>query len=185
MILDIIINGANDQKSFVDYLPLVSPIIVIIIFVIDRLINSSIRAREIERNWYLKVLIEPNLENISSYYNNNELLYQKSSVLLEENLLTLSHPEYLRVKAQQSGGFQTAKRKFEIDVIDPIRVLYPSVALTLTETLLNLEDKFTKYLDSESIVEDKIVQFNKFNSANRAEFLSVLYQPIKTRIRSE
>jgi hypothetical protein len=55
-------------NNFKDYFTLASPIVVILLFIIDGYINHKLRKREVNRNWYLKVFIEPSILKISTFY---------------------------------------------------------------------------------------------------------------------
>ena len=68
-----------------DVVPVVGPIVVIVLFIIDRILGFYLRKREIERNWYLKVLIEPSISKISAFYKSATDGYKVSAGLLQSN----------------------------------------------------------------------------------------------------
>jgi len=161
-----------------DLLPLVSPIIVIILFIIDRVIGFRLRRKEVERNWYLKVLIEPGVSKISDFYKKSVEFYTASANTLGASS-ALPHANYNVLKAQEFSKFQSLKRELEAEVIFPIQMRYPVVGQKLTELLLDIEDTFTSSLDREEFSEDKIKDFQIYTATNRAELLNCLYFPLK------
>lgn len=168
----------ESSSNLKELLPLVSPVIVIILFIIDRIIGFKLRRKEIERNWYLKVLIEPGISKISDFYKKSFEFYSSSANLLKASS-TLSHADYNVLKAQEFSKFQSLKRELEAEVIFPIQIRYPDVGKNLTELLLNIEDTFTSSLDREEFSEEKIKDFQIYIARNRAELLTCLYFPLK------
>ena len=166
------------------YLPLVSPIVVVVLFIIDRIIGFYLRKREIERNWYLKVLIEPGITKISAFYKSTNEIYAKSAEFLFQNSTTVAHDKYLSIKSQEIGKFQAHKRELEAEVIFPIQMRYPEVGERLTETLLNLEDCFTSALDKGFYSEQEIKDFQSKVASNRALLLTNLYTPLQSSLFS-
>ncbi|MBK7391129.1 MAG: hypothetical protein IPI23_19290 [Bacteroidetes bacterium] len=177
-------NTHTDPSSVLTtYLPLVSPIVVILLFLVDRVIGFYLRKREIERNWYLKVLIEPGISKISAFYKATNDMYAKSAELLQ-NSSTVAHEKYLTLKSHEIGKFQSHKRELEAEVIFPILMRYPEVGDHLTSTLLNLEDCFTTALDKGLYSEQEIKDFQNKVASNRALLLTNLYAPLQSKFLS-
>lgn len=171
----------DPSSVWTTYIPLVSPIVVILLFLIDRVIGFYLRKREIERNWYLKVLIEPGISKISAFYKATNEMYAKSAEMLFQNSATVAHDKYLTLKSQEIGKFQSHKRELEAEVIFPILMRYPEVGDHLTNTLLNLEDCFTTALDKGLYSEQEIKDFQSKVASNRALLLTNLYSPLQSK----
>lgn len=174
---------STDEILMKDFIPLISPVIVIIIFVIDRIIGFILRKKEVERNWYLKVLIEPCLTEISSFYDNVLNNYKTSCDLLRANSQK-PHNEYTHLKSKEFGKFQQCKRELEVNVIIPIQSRYNDVGEKILEELRNLEDLYTTSLDQEKFSEEDIQKLYFHIASNRALFLNHLYLPVESRFWS-
>lgn len=174
---DIALSAAN---TWHDWIPLVSPFVVILLFIIDRILGFFLRKKEVERNWYLKVLVEPGIQRISEFYRTSTENYQQSAELLDSNK-GQSHEEYNKLKSKEFGKFQALKRDLEIEVIYPIQIRYPDVGKQITEQLRNLEDNFTSSLDAEKFNSSGIKEFHDFAANNRALFLDHLYDPLNKK----
>lgn len=160
-----------------DYLPLISSSIVIILFIIDRFISSRIRKKEMERNFYYKVLLEPNLDLITSFFTEIEELYQNSSVKLS-NLNEELFSEYLKELRLEVELFKNKRRKFEFHVVFPIQQRYPNGAEGLLSSLDDIQDFYITELDLMHFDSESIVLFNKELHLQKAKFLSNLYKPL-------
>ena len=161
-----------------DFIPLISSIVVICLFIIDRIIGFYLRKKEVERNWYLKVLIEPEINKISIFYKDTFEGYKASAEFLKISNQK-PHNDYISLKSIEFGKFQSLKRELEAEVIFPIQIRYPNVGESVTEELRNLEDHFTSCLDSELFSEDNIKQFQLYIAKNRAFLLKKLYSPLQ------
>jgi len=176
-------SAAIPSSLWTTYLPLASPIVVIFLFLIDRIIGFYLRKREIERNWYLKVLIEPGITKISDFYKKTNETYATSAELLQGNS-SIAHEAYLSLKSKEIGKFQSYKRELEAEVILPIQMRYTKVGEHLTESLLNLEDCFTSSLDKGLFSEQDIKDFQSKIASNRAILLNQLYSPLQRKLFS-
>lgn len=164
--------------SWKDYLPLISPVVIVLLFGIERYLSYKIRKREVERTWYYKVLIDPSLNKINDFFNQAQSIYSDScSLLLASN--QLPHDKYISLKSTQIGEFQKVKRAFDTDVITPINNRYPKVGMELQNRLLDLEDKFSNSIDNELFSQDDIDTFFDTVSEVRANWLNILYKPIQ------
>lgn len=161
-----------------DYFPLFSSLIVIILFIVDRFLSRNIRKKEMERNFYYKVLLEPNLETITIFFDEVEELYEKSSEKLSN-----TNPEllstYLSELRVQVELFKTKRRKFESQLIFPIQQRYASSAETLLMALNEIQDNFISDLDLMHFDSDSIIAFSKKLNLEKAKFLSGLFSPLK------
>lgn len=166
------------STNWQELLPLASPIVVILLFFLERIISFFIRKNEVKRTWYFKVLIDPNIEKINTFYNAIKEAYNNSSDILNASQ-DLSHIDYVSLKSKEIGVFQKIKRDFEIDVIEPIIYRYPKIGDKLTDILISIEDTYTTNLDSGDFSKEKTDLFISHISSCRAKWFNVLYEPIK------
>ena len=167
----------NTEMNFKDWLPLISSSVVIILFIIDRLINSKVQKKEVERTWYYKILLEPNLNSINNFFNSLENSFMEEAEFILTSI-DVSHEEYLRCQRQAFQRFKIMKRKMELEVILPILKTYPNTGQALTNKLLEIEDVYTSALDNLEISESDISNVSNELYKLRAEWLYCLYTPV-------
>ncbi len=63
----------NDISSFLDYLiskllpTIISAFVLVSLFLIGHYINSRIRSKDRKQNWYLNVLVLPNIDKVNIF----------------------------------------------------------------------------------------------------------------------
>jgi hypothetical protein len=169
---------AETSSQWKELIPLVSPVVVILLFIIDRLIGYNLRKKETDRSWYFKVLIEPGIEKISIFYRNTNNSYSTAAKNLEANK-TIPHIDFGILKAKEFFKFQESKRELEAEIIQPIIARYQFIGNSLTLVLQDLEDLYTSSLDNEYFSEEEINKFYLSAFTNRALLLNQLYSPLQ------
>ena len=168
------------EKSFLvkDYYPLISSALVLILFIIDRILANNIRKREVERNWYFKVLLEPNLVKINSFFFVFENQYKNSAVKLKTLVPITIHNEYINVQALEINYFKEINRRFELEVIKPIITRYPYMYSDISIKTENLQNQYTVQIDSLKLEEEDVYEFSKELYSIKAEWLDLFYRPL-------
>lgn len=155
----------TEANHWPGWIPLISSFVVILLFVIDRVLGFYLRKKEVERNWYLKVLVEPGVQKISEFYSSLVEKYSQSAKLLDSNK-GQPHEEYNKLKSKEFGKFQAFKRDLEIQVIYPIQLRYPDVGNDITNQLMDIEDVYTNSLDREKFKSNDIIEFHNYAANN-------------------
>lgn len=171
--------SGGSPSPWKDLIPLISPAVVITLFIIDRVIAGRYRRKEVERSWYLKVLIEPIIPKISEFYKKVNERHEASYNLLMGAQDNSTHSTFVNMVAKEIGIFQSLKREFESEVIFPIQMRYPAIGRSLTDVLLDLEDKYSESFNAKTYSEDERNDFRTEISKNRSFFLNLLYAPIE------
>ncbi|MBL0327013.1 MAG: hypothetical protein IPP61_17930 [Cytophagaceae bacterium] len=161
-----------------EYIPLISPVVVVLLFGIERILSYFIRKREIERTWYYKVLLDPSLEKIDTFFLYTVDLYISSCKLLAASQ-EIPHNSYISMKSSEIGNFQKIKRTFDSDIVTPIIHRYPDTGNKLQNSLLDLEDLFSSSLDEKKFTQTDIEDFQVKVSSAKALWLNTLYEPIQ------
>src|SRR5262245_13529916 len=99
-----------------EYAPLISPVVLILLFIIERIIGAQLRKKQVRREWYFKVIVEPSLKSIHDFFQSASTSMKASIDTLVQGQAT-PHNQYLTLKATQIGAFQTLKRSFDIQFI--------------------------------------------------------------------
>lgn len=161
-----------------ELIPLISPLVVVALFVIDRFIGYKLRKKETDRTWYFKVLIEPGIAKITDFYKTTNLSYSTAAKNLETNK-SIPHSDFIKLKSKEFFKFQDAKRELEAEIIQPIIARYQFIGNSLTLILQDLEDLYTNSLGDEKFNDDDIKDFHVSSFTNRATLLNHLYSPLK------
>jgi hypothetical protein len=161
-----------------DYYPLISSAIVLLLFIIDRIIGYKIRKKEVERNWYFKVLLEPNLEKINSFFLDVENQYKASALKLKDLVSVVSHGEYINIQSLEINLFKEIKRRFELEVIKPIITRYSFMNENISIKTEDLQNHYTVQIDNLKLDQDDINEFAKDLYNIKAEWLDLLYKPL-------
>lgn len=184
------IQGSTSKDLLDILLGIVSPMVLIILFGFERYYSSQQKRKDIklsddknqkdvERTWYLEVLVRPIIGILSSFYRNTSDAFEEQVEELE--LLRKEDTpvnNYNTEIAKMCGKFAGEKRKIELEVIAPINALYPIVGEELTECLHELEDLYTTGLDSKNS-QLAIDQFKNSLPTNKTILLRHLYTPLK------
>lgn len=194
------LNVTNDTLKTA-IIPYLGAIAVFVSLIINNYISSRFRKRDVQRNWYLKVLIEPNIKNIDKFYEDISLRFNESITSLDKNK-NVPLKKILKLKVFEIGAFQELKRKFENSFIRLIALSYKkyprsffeelikaifdentveenSIPEELTNVILDLEDFYTQNLDNYHSKSESIEEFEKFLTFNKANLLSILFKPLR------
>ena len=182
-------------------IPYLGAIAVFVSLIINNYVSSRFRKRDVQRNWYLKVLIEPNIKNIDEFYKDINLKFNESITSLDKNKNIASN-KVLKLKISKIGAFQVLKRKFENSFIRLIALSYKkypssfleevvkailgdnreeeeSISEELTKIVLDLEDFYTQSLDNYNSMTESVERFEKFLTSNKANLISILFKPLR------
>jgi len=169
--------NVDNAMHLKDSLPLLSSLVVIILFIIDRWLGYSIRKKEIDRNWYFKILLEPNLKKIDKFFLDIETLYSTSSLNLK-SAISFSHEEYKDILRNEFRLFKEKKRKFELEVIKPIDCRYSKTGAEMYSKIRKLDDYYINRLDSLKFDLEDIEETEREIYNYKANWLDCLYGPI-------
>lgn len=167
--------------SFLDKMmpTIVSTLVVVIIFIIGRYFELKIRKREIERNWYFKVIIEPNINKIDIFINEAFGTIKDSVKTLIQAKTEKSYDEYIGIKSIEFGKFQELLRKFKLDFVIIVQDSYPVLTFELSSFLMNIEDSTTNILDKENLTVSDYYEIEKTIKKYKSDLLILLHKPIE------
>jgi len=166
-----------EPKSWLEeHYYIISPVIIVTLFVAERFI-SSYRARlETRKKWYLDILVSPKTSEIDKFIL-KMIAHYNGAVLLSKVSQNDTHLKYVRELSIVTNDFKNLKRDFDLSVIYPIRLFYPETAGILNGLLGNLEDYYVEILDAENRTtkEELSSKLRIFKS----DFIQALYSPLK------
>lgn len=158
---------------------IISTTIVIILFIIGRLLDSILKSNEIRRNWYQKVIIDPNIEKLNAFYDDTIKQTKLSIESLVRRKKELSFDDYISAKAIEINKIKEIKRVFEYEFIQLVQTNFPEIAEELFEHLRDFEDCLSQYLDKQDLSNDHFVQAEKECVSKKHCIYGILYKPLK------
>lgn len=169
----------NDLLEFIDKISgLLSGIILIGIFYLERKRNKKDRINESLVNWYLKVLIDRNLEKIDFFFKNIEDLFLIEMNLSQKNLFSENENLVFDLKIEFVERFDNLKDDFNIQFLTLISSLDTELYTNCLNKINEVEDNVKIHID-ETFSGVKS-EFNRLKiSQMKAEFYSILYKPIE------
>jgi hypothetical protein len=170
----------EDQVNsvYLDILPtLISSLIIILVFVLERFYHAKFTKAEIYRTWYLRVIIEPNLNNIENFFSSVIANYNESFDIIRTNT-TLPHDEFLILKATEITKFQNIKNSFEFSFTILIANTYPQVGREIDKIIMEIQDSFTANINEIEQGFDNRENYSRSIVTYKAALLQTLFSPL-------
>lgn len=144
------INPAPKQDLYFKYIPLLSPVIVIVTFLFNNLYTRSTKKAESKRAWYFKAYFEPHIKKTEAFFSYADTLMDQALKFCAQNEETWTTEEFTEYVGKVLFDLANAKRKFEIEVVSNFQSTYPEVFDKLMNSLLNFEDAGTTAFQNDS-----------------------------------
>ena len=164
-------------KSF-DWIIFISPVSVILIFILSQWIAENNRKKELHRNWYFKAHLESSINKFE------ELLIESSKLVKdyyrELNFTNRTFEEDIVLKAKTLDGLKDLIRRFEFEVIQPLKILYPNIFNSSINELNIFQDLFTNLFDKEIELINFLNEWSEIKGKIRASLLAILSKPVIT-----
>lgn len=158
---------------------IISTSFVILLFVIGRFLDSVLKSNEIRRNWYQKVIIDPNITKLNLFYDDTISQMKASISTLVESKKILSFDDYIAAKAIQINKIKDIKRVFDYEFIQLIQTNFPEITEDLYEHLRDLEDCLSQFLDRQDLNNDHFIEAEKECVSRKHCIYGILYKPLK------
>lgn len=176
--------SANDVLNFLERLSgLISGLIIILVFYLERRGGKKDRIKESFVNWYLKVLVDRNLEKIDSFFLSIEKIFLSELKSSQSNLFSNENDLIFDLKLSFIEKFDHLKEDFKIQFLTLVSSLDSELYSTCVDKINEVEDNVKTHIDSTFSGIDS--EFNRLKiSQLKSEFYSILYKPIE-RIHSK
>lgn len=168
------------ESLFSKILPtLISVLVVVLIFIIGRYFDSKIRSKEIKRNWFLNIIVIPNIKTVDCFINEilNSTNKSYQTLVAAKNSNTFN--DYISIKSKEFGTFQKIKRVFEFDFLSLVQSGSDGISILLSIKLNKLEDDIMNILDKENFEISDMTNIEKKIKSFKSEFYSILYNQIE------
>lgn len=158
---------------------IISASIVVALFIAGRILDSVLKSNEIRRNWYQKVIIDPNIGKLNTFYSDIIIQIKVSLETLVDSKGSLLFDNYIATKATEINKIKEIKRVFDYEFIQLIQTNFPEIAEELSEHLRDLEDCISTYLDKQDLAKEHFVQIEKDVVSKKHCIYGILYKPLK------
>lgn len=157
---------------------LISGLILIGIFYLERKRNKKDRINESLVNWYLKVLIDRNLEKIDLFFSSIEDSFIKELKSSQKNLFLEDEDVVFDLKLNYIEKFDDLKENFNIQFLILVSSLDTDFYTECLNKINEVEDNVKVHIDN-AFSDEKSDFTRQRISELRAEFYSILYKPIE------
>jgi hypothetical protein len=169
--------GTSDDHSFVkDILPILSALLVVILFIWDRVADVRNRRKELIRTWYFKAHLEPNTTKVNDFFDDVEKLIDDEIPKISG--LTAAGGTPLIEITVVLKSISDLKRHFSHQVLIPLKSTYSKIFENSEEILRDIEDLASIALTTTGTDSDKFEKFYLALFQKKAELLKQLSQPI-------
>ena len=173
---DIIIhNPAAKQDFFAKYIPLLSPIIVIVTFVVNNRYNVRAKKAESKRAWYFKAFFEPQIKKVEDFFNESGLYQKKVLDVYQEHLDDWTTEVRTNYIGEALFELANKKRKFEAEVLEAFKLSYPDIFSDIEIILMAYEDAGSEAFENNST--DRYFTYLTKIYKMRTEIINVLSGP--------
>ena len=132
-----------------------------------------------KKNWYLNVIVQPNVKEINEFYENLIVDFKNNKEELTLASTKLSHKDYLNIVTAKQREFKLKKRLLEFKVINLVRSSSNSIATNLTGTINRLDDFMSEKLIDTKISDIEIEKIEKSINQNKVDFMTFLFKYIE------
>lgn len=164
------------KDSYANLVATATLIVTLIIFIYQNYKSVKEKKLAIRQNWFMTVIVQPNLNNINNFYENTVLKLNEHlcSIRRSHNTSTITVK-----KAKANRSIKNIKNDFFDDFVTIIQSYDKELATNTEKLLNNLQDLCSESIDNYSTIEDRFIRKKIFE--NRASLISLLYEGINKK----
>jgi hypothetical protein len=170
---------AQENNYLKDFAPFISSVIIILIFIYDRKTAYDLRKKELDRTWYYKVLLEPNLEKLDAFF--KDIKASITSSFTNLNILDYDTNRVVYIKAQllEIEKIKNIIREFELDVLQPIYSKYPTINNEINLKIEVINDEIVNEIGASFLNNFNDEAFLQSIYNHKSSLLNLLYKPLQ------
>lgn len=162
------------KDSYANLVSTIAIIVTLIIFIIQSWNSNKDRKKQIKQNWFMSVIIQPNLDSIDKFYNQvSQSLISNISVLQR----TTDGRFIPRQKARANRALRNLRNNFFDNFVTIVQSYDTTLATKINKTINDLQDLCSRQIDNYPNADSH--QIKKGIYENRATLISLLYEGIK------
>ena len=162
------------KDSYANLVSTIAIIVTLIIFIIQSLKANKERNKGIKQNWYMSVIIQPNLNNIDNFYSK---IQQRINNNINDLKRITDGRLIPRKKARANRSLRDLRNDFLDNFVTIVQSYNNSLATKINRTINDLQDLCSQQIDN--YLNADIHQIKKRIYENRASLISLLYEGIK------
>ena len=158
---------------------IIASLILVLLFVLGRFLDALIERKKDKNNWYLSIVIQPNIHKIYKFYSDLLKSTKQSLTVLKKKGINVSDEQLIELKSLEIAKFQRIKRQFEFEFISMVYANYPEIASQLTQSIMDLEDFCSECIDN--FDDPDIVSIEETLASSKSELVAELYRPLEQK----
>ena len=160
------------KDSYANLIATVTLIITLITFIIQTHYSNRSQKKTVKENWYLTVIVQPNLINIDNFYKEiSDKLQNEIEKLKRSNSRNI-----ILEKAKSNRKLQNIKNTFFIYFVTLIQSYNSSLANEVDAILNKLQDNSVTWIDQYNNI--SIDNCKRKIYENKSQLMGILYQDI-------
>lgn len=161
------------KDSYANLIATIGLILTLLLFMFQNWRDRIAKKKAMKENWYLSIIVQPNLENINSFYRTIE---DKLASNVRTLKATTNPNSIIKKKIASNRDIQNEKKNFFNNFVTIVQAYDNNLANQIDEYLNNLDDYCTEVIDSFSTcqIENSKRRVHEF----KAELTALLYNGI-------
>lgn len=132
------------EKNFIE---IVAISLAFFSFIIERRLNYLSEKKNSKYDWFLNIIVQPNLEKIDLFYVKTDKKLRIACDDLQSKNLILGDEEYLVEARKYCNGFKKSRRKFFNNFVSMINAFDENMALQVEGIINKLDDCYVDAID--------------------------------------
>lgn len=166
------VDNVLGKDSYANLIATIALVITLVIFIIQTYMSGRAQKKNLKENWFLTVIVQPNLKNIESFYEN-------TAELLSEEIKRIKRTNQQRItleKAKANRKMQQRENDFFIYFVTLIQSYNSELANKVDATLNKLQDERAQWIDHYN--DANIDDCKRKIYSNKSDLISILYSSI-------
>lgn len=161
------------KDSYANLISTIAIVVTLFIFILQSWKANKDRKKGIKQNWFMSVIIQPNLASIDQFY--NQVLQRISRNISELQRMT-DRRLIPRQKAKANRALRDLRNDFFDDFVTIVQSYDKSLATEINVTINDLQDLCSQQIDN--YLNADMHQIKRRIYENRASLISLLYKGI-------
>lgn len=161
------------KDSYANLISTIAIVVTLFIFILQSWKANKDRKKGIKQNWFMSVIIQPNLASIDQFY--NQVLQRISRNISELQRMT-DRRLMPRQKAKANRALRDLRNDFFDDFVTIVQSYDKSLATEINVTINDLQDLCSQQIDN--YLNADMHQIKRRIYENRASLISLLYKGI-------
>jgi len=160
-----------------NFIELVAIFLALITFITERTFNYFSEKRNSKYDWFLNIIVQPNLDDIDSFYVKTDKKLRRACKDLQERNSYLQDEDYIVEARKYCNKFKKDRRRFFNNFVSMIGSFDKEMALQVDEIINKLDDCFVSAIDYANADVDNDGMIDEV-FRNKAELYQTLFKNV-------